>query len=214
MPLSQIPPSLVDISIPPAEDVGNSPDALALLSKLSNLAQAVEEAEQDGKGVDISKRGTLSSLKPHHRAMARFVATQGATLQQLSERFGLTLSTVWNISNSPLFKLEVKRLQEGLDLEVKSGVEELKALQPKALEIIAEDLHAPDSIVPRREKRKLALGVLDRTGLAPKTVLDLGDKTVIINYNTPRPGDDPSSFSSLPSPGLVGEEGEEEAVDV
>ena len=102
----------------------------------------------------------INYLHPHHRSMARMVATQGARNKDLCAIFGFTPGQISAIMNSPLFKVEVARL-EALTEESEVNVRrDLVALQGRAVEVIAEDLFSEE----RKLRSNTAFEILDRTG--------------------------------------------------
>lgn len=128
--------------------------------------------------------------------MARLVA-QGLRPGDIAERFGMLPSTVSIIINSPLFRAEVSRLEEQLELSALDAARELQELVPRAVEIIAQDLYASAGAgISRKEQRSTAFEILDRTGYAKKQDLHVGDKVVNIIYNIPEPGSRPEEFIS------------------
>lgn len=109
---------------------------------------------------------TIKYLRPHHRSMARLFVQQGLTPTQLGAAFGFSPSQISIITNSPLFQVEVARLESMSDLGMLDIGMELKSLQPRALEVLAEDLHRPG--VDAKLRNNTALEILDRTGYGKK----------------------------------------------
>jgi hypothetical protein len=132
---------------------------------------------------------TIQALRPHHRAMARYVAA-GKRPIEIAEIFGLSLPQISVICNSPLFQTEVDRLCEGMELDMKDAATELKELTGRATEVLAEELYSPEKGSTLRAR--VAFEVLQGTAMLRKGgEQHFGDKTInIINY-TPEPGDDP-----------------------
>lgn len=142
-----------------------------------------------GYAAKDERKYEVQSLKPNYRAMARAVAFHGKRPTELAEMFGYTVVQITNITQSALFKAEVKRLEimtEEASVEVAT---ELKELAGRAVEIVAAELHNPN---PSRHQTETAFKVLDRTGFHPKSdtvKTPLGIQ--IINY-TPLPGESPA----------------------
>ena len=144
---------------------------------------------------ETTQAQALQNLAPHHRAMAR-LAAGGMRAGDLAERFALSSAQVSKILNSPLFISEMMRISEGLEAEHGEAERELRAMTPRAIEIVATDLYAstegPSPLITKREQRKLAFEILDRTGFGKKNDLHIGDKVVNITYAIPEPGTDPT----------------------
>ena len=104
---------------------------------------------------------TLKGLYPHHRSMARTLVSEGLRPGELAERFGMSPSQISVILSSPLFKAEVARLEAQAEVAVSDIGRDLKSLQPRAVEVIAEDLHLAK---PSPQRTRAAFDLLDRTG--------------------------------------------------
>lgn len=142
----------------------------------------------------LAQSQALQTLAPHHRAMAR-LAAMGLRPGDLAERFALSSAQVSKILASPLFQSEMVRISEGMEIEAGEAERELAGLIPRAIEIVSADLFAstegPDPQISKREQRRLAFEVLDRTGHGKKSDMHIGDKVVNITYAVPEPGTDP-----------------------
>jgi len=134
---------------------------------------------------------SLNRLRPHHRGMARAQVAFALRPTELAERFGLSLSWISQIINSPLYRAEVERLTMMAD-ENSTAADvggELKAMTERAVEVIAEDLHREERSVHRTH---VAFKLLDRTGYHRKEIPPDNRKQKMIFYNfAPLPGDDP-----------------------
>src|SRR5574343_1293626 len=142
----------------------------------------------------LAQSQALQTLAPHHRAMAR-LAAMGMRQGDLAQRFTLSGAQVSKILASPLFQSEMLRISEGMEMEAGEAERELTGLVPRAIEIVSADLFAstegPDPQITKREQRRLAFEVLDRTGHGKKSDMHIGDKVVNITYAVPEPGTDP-----------------------
>lgn len=112
------------------------------------------------------KSPKIQYLRPHHRSMARMMVQQGLTPTQLATAFGFSPAQISIITNSPLFQVELRRLEDMADLGMVDVGAELKALQPRALEVLSEDLHKPG--IDPKIRNNTALEILDRTGFGKK----------------------------------------------
>ena len=102
----------------------------------------------------------INYLHPHHRSMARAMVQGGLRNKDLCAMYGFTPGQISAIINSPLFKVEMARMEALAEDTTVSVTRELKALQPRSMEVIAEDLHSED----RKLRSNTAFEVLDRTG--------------------------------------------------
>ncbi len=115
--------------------------------------------EADRKAVTTP---TLAHLWPHHRSMARAMVAAGLTPSQLAIAYGFTAAQISRIINSPMFQVELRRL-EGLADETAIDVKaDIKRMCVRALETIDEDLNKVG--VDARLRQKAAFNVLDRGG--------------------------------------------------
>ena len=131
----------------------------------------------------------VHSLRPHHRSMARLQVAYGLTNVQLAERFGMGQPQISIIVNSPLYKAELKRLESMADEMAVNVGDELAGLGPRAVEVIAEDLHDREKSAQRT---KSAFAILDRIGHHKKeTPADQRKQTLNFINLAPLPGEDP-----------------------
>ena len=112
------------------------------------------------------KSPQIQYLRPHHRSMARTMATSGLTPMQLATAFGFSPGQITRIINSPLFMAELARIEGAVEVKAVDVSMELKMLQPRAMEIVAEDMFAPGT--DRKLRNQTAFEVLDRTGFGKK----------------------------------------------
>jgi len=144
-----------------------------------------------GRPPDEDRTGKieLQCLKPHHRAMARYAAA-GKRPQDIAQIFGLSVPQVSIVMNSPLFKAEMDRVIEGLELSMKDAATELQELTGRATEVLAEELYAGEK--GSKLRARVAFEVLYGTAMLKRGGdVQIGDKNInIINY-TPEPGQDP-----------------------
>jgi len=106
----------------------------------------------------------LQELKTKHREIARLLL-EGIKPAQISERFDMPLSTVYNIQSDPLFKAHTMRLSDEIDQEVIKVRKRLAEMNSKALDAL-DDLLTYDNIPPA-VRLNTAKDVLDRNGFAP-----------------------------------------------
>jgi len=110
-------------------------------------------------------RPELAALHPHHRAMARALVTGKLRPGELAALFGMSPAQTSVIINSALFKAEVARQEALLDVQALNVRMELEALQPRALEVLSEDLYRrPGSFAEYKLRNATALKILDKTG--------------------------------------------------
>ncbi len=129
---------------------------------------------------------TIESLRPHHRAMARSL-TAGNTPMDIAKRYGFTPAHITKIINSPLFKAEQQRLEILTEKVLIDS--ELLSLQPRAVEIIAEDMFRD---MPSDKRTDTAFKLLDRTGYHPKNEQKGIDNRRYTFVNlAPMPGENP-----------------------
>lgn len=129
--------------------------------------------------VPQGKTPTIKHLWPHHRSMARELVFGGLTPGQLAERFNFTPGQITRITNSPMFQLEVARLESELEQEMDVDVrEELQRMAIRAVEILDENMHKKG--VDEKVKTRTAMDVLDRAGYGKKTSTTVGGDV----YNT------------------------------
>lgn len=109
------------------------------------------------------KPWSLQNIQPHHRSMARdFV--RGARTNEVAVKYGFSAAQIAIIKNSPLFKAEMARIEAMADAGTAETRRELESLQPRALEVIAEDLFQDG--VDRNLRNKTAFELLAVTGFS------------------------------------------------
>lgn len=143
-----------------------------------------------GRDSSDTREVSLNRLKPHHRGMARAQVAFALRPTELAERFGLSLSWISQIINSPLYRAEIERLTMMADANSTAAdvSGELKAMTRRAAEVIAEDLYQGERSVHRTN---VAFNLLDRTGYHKKEIPVDRRKQKMIFYNfAPLPGDD------------------------
>jgi len=109
---------------------------------------------------------TISNLWPHHRSMARSIVAAGLTPTQLAETYGFSQGQITRIINSPMFKLELARLEKEADELAVDVRADLKRMAVRAVEILDEQMNKVG--VEEKTKQKAAFGVLDRAGYGKK----------------------------------------------
>lgn len=149
-----------------------------------------------GRPPDKDRTGKIEiqCLKPHHRAMARYAAA-GKTPGDIAAIFGFSLPQVSVVMNSPLFKAEMMRVIEGLELSMRDAATELQELTGRATEVLAEELYAGEK--GNKLRARVAFEVLYGTAMLKRGGdVQIGDKNInIINY-TPEPGQNPVEVES------------------
>ncbi len=112
---------------------------------------------------------SITQLKYHHMSMARDVALAGLRNVDLAKIYGMLEPQISLIVNSPLFMVEVARLQEMADEHAIEVREDLRLLSPKAVEIMKRNLYEEtDNLKVRELQTRTAFSVLDRTGYGVK----------------------------------------------
>lgn len=105
---------------------------------------------------------TIKTLWPHHRSMCRAMVAGGLTPGQLATAYGFTPGQITRIINSPMFRLELERLEgeaEELAIDVRA---DLKRIAVRAVEILDEQMNQVGTT--EQTKQKAAFGILDRAG--------------------------------------------------
>lgn len=158
---------------------------------MDELAQDLDSAgfATDSEEFDppVPTVGAVKKLAPHHRAICRALAS-GLRPSEVCTRFGLSSSWLSQLMSTPLFKAEVTRLETQAESAAIDA--EIRALLPRAVEVIAEELY---SQVPTKTRVDSAFKLLDRTGFEPKgqgKVTEDNRRFTIVNL-TPSPGEDP-----------------------
>jgi hypothetical protein len=104
---------------------------------------------------------TLEMLRPWHRRIAQMVAA-GMRPSEIASATGYSNTQVSVIMGTPLFMCEVDRIQSMAECELVNTMADMRSLLPRAVEVLAEDLHQPG--VERKHRAAVAFGILDRTG--------------------------------------------------
>jgi len=119
----------------------------------------IAQLEREGKP-------RINHLHPHHRSMARSLVKHGLTPGQLGALYGFSPSQTSVILNSPLFKAHVAYLESLAEHETQDALQDLKSLQPRSAEVLAEDLmiESDAPLEALRLRQTAALAVFDRTG--------------------------------------------------
>jgi len=102
----------------------------------------------------------LSYIRPYHREIARRLVL-GQKQSDICRDLGMSVSRMSIIINSPLFKLELKRLETMRDNGVGEVTQQLKELSPVALETVERIMYGAKS---DRLKLDAAETILDRAG--------------------------------------------------
>ena len=106
------------------------------------------------------ERYGLGYIRPYHREIARRLVL-GERSSQICADLGISESRMSIIVNSPLFKLEIKRLEEARDKGVADVRQQLEELSPLALEQVERTMYQAPSPTLRF---KAAESILDRAG--------------------------------------------------
>ena len=126
-----------------------------------------------------AQRADIGYLHPHHRAMARAQVAGGLRPKDLCVLYGMSPSHISTILHSPLYKAEIARLEAEAEMTSLNVRKELELLQPRALEILAEDLHAAH--VDRKLRNYTAFRILDKTGYPDGAPIQ---RSLNVNVNT------------------------------
>lgn len=102
----------------------------------------------------------LSYIRPYHREIARRLVL-GQKQSEISRDLGMSVSRMSIIINSPLFKLELKRLETMRDNGVGEVTQQLRELSPVALETVERIMYSARS---DRLRLDAAETILDRGG--------------------------------------------------
>lgn len=107
----------------------------------------------------------ISHIKPHHRSMARMLV-EGAQPTEIARVMGFSEGHITRIQASPLFQVELNRLEEKRDDVVAEGREDIRNLVERATEVLSEDLYRdPEDHRDRKLRQTAALETLDRAGI-------------------------------------------------
>ena len=110
--------------------------------------------------IDRKDKITVKRLTPRHRSMARAMVEGGLRNSDLCDLFDMSPSQVSIIVNTPLFQVELRRMEALAEHETVDTLHDLNSLKNKSVEVLAEDLHGPAGDL----RHKTAIAVLDRTG--------------------------------------------------
>lgn len=127
-------------------------------------------ATQEGCSASVERYG-IKSVRPYHKELARRVVL-GASSNSLCKEFHISQCYLSIIINSPLFKLEVDRLQTMRDQGVADVTKTLQELSPLALDVLERTMYSTTS---EKNKIKIAESILDRAGYGTiqKGILDV-----------------------------------------
>jgi len=115
---------------------------------------------------------SLAEIKPHHREIARRLVL-GQKASDICRNLAMSTSRMSIIINSPLFKLELKRLEEEREREVISVKKALDEIAPVALETIERTMY----MAAEEDLRfKAASDILDRAGYGKINKTDINFK--------------------------------------
>lgn len=120
----------------------------------------------NGKGNGKAESMPLQKLQPYHRQIA-YLIHQGVKPKKIAETLGLHYQSIVRIKNSPLFKAELNRLEMNTEEAVVDATTRLRALLPRAVDVLEEQLGDPENNKPPRALNdgaltKVALEVIDR----------------------------------------------------
>jgi hypothetical protein len=118
------------------------------------------QAELAAMTPNQQKRYGLEVVRPFHREVARRLAL-GQKPSAVAGALGVTPSRIQQLMNSPLFKIELKKLMDERDQSVVDVRNSLKEISPVALEILERTMYTAKS---ERLRKEAAESVLDRAG--------------------------------------------------
>ncbi len=107
----------------------------------------------------VEKYG-LAFVRPYHREIARRLIL-GEKQSEIARDIGMTASRMSIICNSPLFKLELRRLEMERDASCVDVTKTLRELSPVALEQVERTMYTAKS---QRLRYDAASSILDRAG--------------------------------------------------
>lgn len=107
----------------------------------------------------------ITHLWPHHRSMARALV-EGLRPKDLAESFGFTEGQISRIINSPMFQLEVERLEKYAEDITTDTKKEIARMSVRALEILDEQMHKKD--ISEQLRQNAAFDILNRAGYSKK----------------------------------------------
>jgi len=102
----------------------------------------------------------LEYIRPRHREIARRLIL-GQSQVEIARDLGMNQGRLSIIVNSPLFKLELKRLEDARDADAIDVTNSLKELAPAALDTVEKIMYQSKS---EQVKLKAAESILDRAG--------------------------------------------------
>lgn len=140
-----------------------------------------------GRPALLERERKIERLNALYQCMARDYAL-GLRPGEIAHKYSMTPAYISKIVNSPLFLKEVERLSNGLDNATIEVDKELKLMQARALEIIAEDLYTREA---SKKRTKVAFDILDRTGFHARQAPQIDNRKLTIVSLTPRPGENP-----------------------
>lgn len=121
----------------------------------------------------------LSYIRPYHREIARRLVL-GQTQAQISRSLGIGQATLSILVNSPLFKMEVRRLEQERDSSTVDVTKTLRELSPIALETVERTMYSAKN---ERLRFEAATDILDRSGFGKQSKMTI-DSSININYST------------------------------
>lgn len=123
----------------------------------------------------------LGYIRPYHREIARRLVL-GQMQSDICRDLGMSTDRMSIIVNSPLFKLEVRKLEEMREKGVYDVTQQIAEIAPLALEKVEKIMHFSGS-----EKLQFAAAesILDRAGFAKTQKFELKDtKADVSNMTT------------------------------
>ena len=120
------------------------------------------------ESLSVTKYG-LGYIRPYHREFARRLVL-GEKAKEICDALGVSESRFSIIVNSPLFKMEIKRLEEMRDRGVGDVTQTLRELSPIALEVVERTMHKAKS---ESMRFTAAESILDRAGFGKTSRTDV-----------------------------------------
>lgn len=121
---------------------------------------------------------TIKTLWPHHRSMCRAMVAGGLTPGQLATAYGFTPGQITRIINSPMFRLELERLEEQAEELACDVRADLKKMAGRAVEILDERMQQKEGM-PNKD----LFGVLDRAGYGKREGPSAGRDVTLTQIN-------------------------------
>ena len=113
----------------------------------------------------------ITTLRPHHRSMARALVHHGLRPGELAECFSFSDSHISAVLGSPAFQCYVAYLEKGSEEESITIREDIKKMAFKAIENIDEDLDVePKTEEQRRIRQNASFKILELDGFSPKNI--------------------------------------------